>query len=101
MVRTAYHRGTFLQPLLQWKSKKSIKYSECVSVVLVIHHAMRMHRIIRSPAAYYFFILAHKRHDFRKKNNLLSIFTKILPVGIELPHADGQTEVETRTTCRS
>jgi len=49
----------------------SITCSECVYVALVIHHAMRMRRIILSPVAYlqlqYFSTLYHKRHDFRKK----------------------------------
>jgi hypothetical protein len=37
-----------MQLLLQWKSNNyySITYSECVSVALVIQHAMRMRRIM-------------------------------------------------------
>jgi hypothetical protein len=49
----------------------SVTYSECVSVALVIQHAKRMHCIILSSVAYlavpYFFTLAHKQQDFRKK----------------------------------
>jgi len=49
-----------------------ITYSECVSVTLVMQHAVRMCRIVLSSVAYlavpYRFIMPHKRHDFRKKN---------------------------------
>ena len=49
----------------------SIKYSECVSVALVNHHALRMrHTILSSMDSLslpYFSTLCHKRHDFRKK----------------------------------
>jgi hypothetical protein len=52
----------------------SITYPECVSVALVIQHAMPMRRIILSsvsyPAVPYFSTLSHKRHDFRKKRLL-------------------------------
>jgi hypothetical protein len=48
----------------------SITYSECVSVALVIQHAMHMSRIIfvsvASVCVPYFSTLSHKRHVFRK-----------------------------------
>jgi len=48
----------------------SITYSECVSVALIIHHAMYIRRIMLSSVAYpavpYFYKLSHKRQDFRK-----------------------------------
>jgi hypothetical protein len=44
-----------------------VTYSECVSVALVIQHAMRMRRIILSsvacPALPYISTLSNKRHD--------------------------------------
>ena len=46
-----------------------ITYSECVSVALVIHHAMRMRRVVlsfvASLAPEYFSTLSYKRNDFR------------------------------------
>jgi len=46
--------------------------SVCVSVALLIHHAMRMRRIIMSSVAclnlpYFFPTISHKRNDFREK----------------------------------
>jgi hypothetical protein len=56
--------------------KRSITYSECVSVTLINQHYKRTRRIIMSSAAYlalsYFYRLSHKRHDLKKKM-LLSI----------------------------
>ena len=49
----------------------SIKYSECVSVALVIQHAKRMCRIILSSVASLTapqsYTLSHKQNDFREK----------------------------------
>ena len=47
-----------------------ITYSECVSVALVIQHAMRLrHIVICGPSVSTVFSKSsHKRHDFRKKN---------------------------------
>jgi len=48
-----------------------ITYSDCVSVVLGIQHAMRMRNIILSAvdclAVPYLCTLSHKRHDFRRE----------------------------------
>ena len=48
-----------------------IIYSECVSVALVIQHAMRMHHIVicgQHGCKIFFFTLSHKMHYSRKKN---------------------------------
>jgi len=51
----------------------SITYSECVSLALVIQHAMRMRRITLSSVAClvlpnnFFFTVTHKRNDFQKR----------------------------------
>ena len=53
------------------KKKKSVSYSQYVSVALVIQRAKRMRRIIVSSAACMtvprFSTLAHKRHEFLDK----------------------------------
>jgi len=50
---------------------KSITYSECVSIALVIQRAKRMLRTVLSPAVClavpYFATLSPNRHDFREK----------------------------------
>ena len=66
---------------------KTISYSECVYVVLIMQHAKRMRHITLSsmacPALPYFPPLNHKRHHFREKKLLnikyvcLSIFTNL------------------------
>jgi hypothetical protein len=85
-VRITYHRSAFVQPQLQWKSK-SITYSECVSVTLIIQHAKSTCHIIfssvASPALSHFFphYFAHST-TFRKKvtehDMGISIFLQLL-----------------------
>ena len=49
----------------------SVTYSECVSVALVMHHAMRMRRVILSsvacPTLTIFFHVTYKQHHVREK----------------------------------
>ena len=51
---------------------KSIIYSECEFVALVIQPAMHMRHIAICvcPAVQKFYTLSHKRHDFRNKKNI-------------------------------
>jgi hypothetical protein len=59
----------------------SITYSECMSVALVISHAMRMHHIILSSvtrlALPYFSTVPHKRKSFRTQNMCFDFFTTL------------------------
>jgi len=62
---------------------KNFTHSKCVSVVLIIHHAKRMHCVILTPATClavpYFSTLPHKLHDFRKKlKTTLNVFIDFL-----------------------
>ena len=53
------------------RKARSISYTECVFVALVIQHAMCLRRIILSPATClvlpYFSTLSHKGYGFREK----------------------------------
>jgi len=56
-----------VQQMLQWKSNNY--YILCVFVALVIHHAMRMRRVVIYvlSVATVFSTLSHKWQDFKKK----------------------------------
>ena len=43
--RIVQYYGTFVQPLLQWKSI-NVTYPDCIFVALVNHHVMRMRNIV-------------------------------------------------------
>jgi hypothetical protein len=89
---------------------RSITYSECVSVALVIQHAKRMRHIILSSVARialpYFSTLSHKRYDFRKKLlNIKCVFWFYLQLLFEIfiilrgIHRDGIINVH-RSLCK-
>jgi hypothetical protein len=71
---TYVQRNTEADSLKSCRGKAiSTTNSECVSVALVIQHAMRMRCIIlpsvACPALKHFSTLSHKRHDFRKRRH--------------------------------
>ena len=68
-ARKMWHSGAFVQHCCSGKAI-SITYSECVSVALVIQHAMRMRHIsiVAWPAVPYFSKLSQKRRDLKKKS---------------------------------
>jgi hypothetical protein len=76
-----------MQPLLLWKSKKYLHILSvcvCVSIALVIQHAMRARHIVLSsmacPALQIFSTFSHKLHDFRRKSllNIKRVFCSVL-----------------------
>jgi len=58
--------------LFALENTRSITYSECVSVALIVQHAKHMRRITLSSAACmalpHFSAFSHKRNDVLKKN---------------------------------
>jgi hypothetical protein len=72
------------------RKAKSITYSECVFLALVIRHAKRMRLAVLSSVAsmsVLYFTTSHKHYDFREKNYwnikyiliFSNIFVRIIP----------------------
>ena len=66
-VRTAWHCGAMVQPLLQWKSNKHFTFWMCVCSLRYPASACAILLSVPCPALLYFSTLSHKRHDFREK----------------------------------
>ena len=81
-----------MQPLLQWKSVRTT-YSKSVFVALRIEHAMRMlYTDVCSLSGFtIFFILSHKRQDFRKKKiieNKMLVFICTINLVSNISHSE-------------
>ena len=65
---------SFRLTLVAAENNRSITYSECVSVALIIQHAMRMRRTMSSSVAcltlHHFSEFSHKRYDLPEKKLL-------------------------------
>jgi len=64
-VRTAWHCGAMVQPLLQWKSNKHFIFWMCVCSLRHPASACAILSSVPCPALPHSSTLSHKRHDFR------------------------------------
>jgi len=82
-ARLRYHSGTFVQPMLLWKSNEYYIFRECAFVAIVIRHAMRCPILssVTCLSRTYISTLSHSRYDFREKVTERKMFVLIFSTG--------------------